>query len=61
MAKDQFGFGTKKSDWIPFEQDGKKYVFANIPEVHKIMQSGNIFKMKKVFNDLMSKGHIKEV
>ena len=62
--KDQFGHGTvelRDSDWIPFKQGGKKYVFANIPEVQEVMQSGNILNMQGIFDDLLDKGYIKKV
>jgi hypothetical protein len=62
--KDQFGYGTvelRDSDWIPFKQGGKKYVFANIPEVQEVMQSGNILNMQGIFDDLLDKGYIKKV
>ena len=62
--KDQFGHGTvelRDSDWIPFKQNGKKYVFANIPEVQEVMQSGNILNMQGIFDDLLDKGYIKKV
>ena len=59
--KDQFGFGVdlKKSDWIPFTHEGKKYKFANIPEVHEVMQSGSMFDIQPIFDELMDKGYIR--
>ena len=51
----------RDTDWVPFKQGDKKYVFANIPEVQELMQSGNILNMQGIFDDLMDKGYIKEV
>ena len=62
--KDKFGYGTvqlRDTDWVAFKQGDKKYVFANIPEVQELMQSGNILNMQGIFDDLMDKGYIKEV
>ena len=60
--KDQFGFGVdlKKSDWIPFTHEGKKYKFANIPEVHEVMQAGSMFDIQPIFDELMDKGYIRK-
>jgi hypothetical protein len=63
--KDAFGFGTEKpapkldeADWIPFKYKDKKYEFINIPEVHKIMQSG---KVPDIFDNLLNEGLIRNV
>lgn len=62
MAQDRFGFETEnKIDWINFKHKGKKYEFMNIPEVHKIMQSGSLFKQQDIFDELIDKGLIRSV
>jgi len=63
VDKDQFGYGTvnlRDSDWIPFKHKGEEYKLANIPEVHEVMQAGNIFNMQDVFDNLMDQGYIKK-
>ena len=63
VSKDKFGYGTinlRDSDWIPVKHKGEEYKFANIPEVHEIMQAGNIFNMQDIFDNLMDQGYIKK-